>query len=248
LKLAYKTDGGIFWGDMRGMRESARGFFKPVYEKLMPGWIELSPSLKASMSKPGARIADLGCGCGVSTRSIALTFPNASVVGIDNHAESIQDAKEEIASKNLTNADARLVDSHVWADDEEKESFNVVTMFGCFHDMSDPGGVAKEAYEALEPGGKIFLSIEPYSSKSDATKAKMEVPLLPVLFGFSSCFCTPCGKVIPGKEGLGTTAGTDRYKALFEEVGFTSFEMFGEDAEGGMSPSAEGFHLMLVTK
>jgi 2-polyprenyl-3-methyl-5-hydroxy-6-metoxy-1,4-benzoquinol methylase len=247
LKLAYKTDGGIFWGDMRGMSEGLKGYFKPVYEQLMTGWIDLSPSLKASMSKPEAKIADLGCGCGVSTRTIALNFPNASVLGIDYHAESIQNAKEEIASKNLTNADARVVDSHVWAEDEEQGSFSVVTMFDCFHDMSDPEGVANEAFKALEPGGRIFL-IEPYSSKSDTTKAKLEAPMVATLCGFSSCFCTPCGKAVPGKEGLGTTAGTDRYEALFKKVGFTSFETFGEDVEGGMSPSAMGFRLMLATK
>lgn len=113
--------------------------------------------------------------------------------------------------------------------------------------MADPEGVAVEALKALKPGGNIFL-IEPLSSKSDTTKAKLEVPTVPIFAGFSACCCTPCGKVIPGKEGLGTTCGTDRYEALFNKVGFSSFETFGEDVEGELNPTAAGFRLMLVTK
>ena len=247
LKLAYQTDGGVFWGDMRGFADACKGFFKPIYEQLMPAWIPLSSSLNRAMTTPGAKIADIGCGCGVSTRSLASNFPNTRVFGIDFHAESIESAKEEIRENNLTNADVRVVDSHVWADDEEQGSFDVITMFDSFHDMSDPEGVALEAFKALKPGGKIFL-IEPYSSKSDSTAAKLAIPTIGMECGFSACVCTPCGKVIPGKEGFGTTAGTDRYEALFTKVGFSSFETFGEAADGELNPSKQGFRLMLVTK
>ena len=247
LKMAYQSDGGVFWGDMRGFAQACRGFFKPVYEQLLPLWVELSPALTQALTTPGTKVADLGCGHGISTRSLATNFPNAHVLGIDYHAESIEIAKQEIAASKLTNADARVVDSHVWAEDEEQGSFDVITLFDCFHDMSDPEGVAAEALKALKPGGKIFL-IEPYSSKSDATKDKLASPLAPTFCGFSTCFCTPCGKALPGKEGLGTTCGTDRYETLFKDVGFSWFETFGEDAEGGTAPTANGFRLMIVTK
>ena len=247
LKLAYQSDGGVFWGDMRGFADACKGFFKPVYEQLLPGWVDLSPALKEIMTSPGTQIADIGCGQGISTRSMAFNFPNAQVLGVDYHDESIEKAKKEIAASKLTNADARVIDSHKWADEEEQESYDVVTMFDCFHDMSDPEGVAAEALKALKPGGKIFL-IEPYSTKSDATKDKLSSPLAPTYCGFSTCFCTPCGKAIPGKEGLGTTCGTDRYEALFDKVGFSSFETFGDDAQGAMAPATNGFRLMLATK
>ena len=153
------------------LADACKGFFKPVYEQLLPGWVDLSPALKEIMTSPGTQIADIGCGQGISTRSMASNFPNAQVLGVDYHDESIEKAKKEIAASKLTNADARVVDSHKWADEEEQESYDVVTMFDCFHDMSDPEGVAAEALKALKPGGKIFL-IEPYSTKSDATKGQ----------------------------------------------------------------------------
>ena len=247
LKLAYQSDGGVFWGDMRGIADAGNGFSKPIYEQLLPTWIDLSPSLKQAMTSPGAQIADIGCGHGNSTRSMATTFPNANVLGIDYHDESIEKAKKDIAASKLTNADARVIDSHKWADEEEQESYDVVTMFDCFHDMSDPEGVATEALKALKPGGKIFL-IEPYSTKSDATKDKLTSPFAATYSGFNTCFCTPCGKAIPGKEGLGTTCGTDRYEALFDKVGFSSFETFGGNEQGSTGPTANGLRLMLVTK
>ena len=79
LKLAYQSDGGVFWGDMRGIANACKGFFKPVYEQLMPEWIKLSPSLYKHMTSPGTKVADLGCGCGISTRSLAFNFPNTTV-------------------------------------------------------------------------------------------------------------------------------------------------------------------------
>jgi SAM-dependent methyltransferase len=248
LKLAYQSDGGIFWGDMRGITEACKGFFKPVYEQLMPAWIKLSPSLYKNMTTNGTKVADLGCGCGISTRSLASNFPYSTVVGIDFHDESIQEARMEIDSHQLTNATARVVDSHCWIAKGEEESFDVITMFDCFHDMSDPEGVAVEAFKALKKGGMIFL-IEPYSSKSDSTAAKLAIPTISVDCGFSACVCTPCGKIVPGKEGFGTTAGTDRYEALFNKVGFSSFETFGESVEDKqLNPTAQGARLMLVTK
>jgi hypothetical protein len=72
LKLAYESNGGIFWGDMRGMTTSTKMFFKPVYEKMLPLWIDLSPELKAMLSTKGCKVADIGCGCGVSTRSLGM--------------------------------------------------------------------------------------------------------------------------------------------------------------------------------
>ena len=210
----------------------------------MPGWIDLNADLKESME--GGKIADVGCGCGISTRSLAKLFPTSTVLGIDSHEESIEDCKKEIESAGLKKADARVADAHVWADTEEEASYNVVTMFDCFHDMPDPEGVAKEAWKALRPGGKIFL-IEPLSSKEDTTEAKLTVPMAPTFTGFSACCCTPCGKVIPGKEGLGTTAGTDRYEDLFKKAGFSSFSTFGEEMKA-TAPTMAGFRLMLVTK
>eukprot|EP00544_Gedaniella_sp_CCMP2646_P011750 CAMPEP_0202481884 /NCGR_PEP_ID=MMETSP1361-20130828/1352_1 /ASSEMBLY_ACC=CAM_ASM_000849 /TAXON_ID=210615 /ORGANISM="Staurosira complex sp., Strain CCMP2646" /LENGTH=58 /DNA_ID=CAMNT_0049109523 /DNA_START=10 /DNA_END=182 /DNA_ORIENTATION=+ len=58
------------------------------------------------MTTNGTKVADLGCGQGISTRSMASNFPNAQVLGIDYHEESIEKAKEEIAASKLTNADA----------------------------------------------------------------------------------------------------------------------------------------------
>jgi hypothetical protein len=61
LKLAFITDGGIWWGGMRGVADMRKGSFKPFYEHLMPKWIEMSLSLSTVMSEPGTKVADLDC-------------------------------------------------------------------------------------------------------------------------------------------------------------------------------------------
>jgi SAM-dependent methyltransferase len=249
LKLAYQNNGGILWGDMKGMTQSAKLFFKPVYEKLLPLWIDLSPELKTMLSNnKGCQVADIGCGCGVSTRSLAKLFPNSTVHGYDYDAASIQEARLEIEQDALDNAEARLCDSHQWVLPGEEGTYDVVTIFDAFHDMGDPRGVAEEVYKALKPGGLVFL-IEPYSSYSDATKDRIAVPSFPEFQSWNVCFCTPCGMTVPGKEGFGTTAGTERYVALFEnDVGFSSMVAFGTEAMDSTAPTSNGFRLLLATK
>ena len=247
LKLAFETNGGIFWGDMKGMMQGARSFFKPVYEMLLPGWIDLDPDLKAMLSTKGAKIADVGCGAGISTREMAKLFPEASLLGIDYHQESIETAQADFAENNIQNANAKTIDSHNWVTQEEEGHYCAITMFDCFHDMADPEGVAAECYKALKLGGKVFM-IEPMSSHGDASKDRLTVPGVSVYQGFNLCYCTPCGMSVPGKEGLGTTAGTERYEKIFEGAGYSSFQQVGMDQTGPMAPATNGFRLFVATK
>jgi ubiquinone/menaquinone biosynthesis C-methylase UbiE len=248
VKLAYQMDGGIFWGDMPSMAKSAKLFFKPVYEKLLPLWLDGNPSVKKHFSKEGASIADVGCGCGMSTISMAKLFPSSNFVGLDFHPDSIAEATENAKEAHVTNACFEVHNASAWVTQDHAEGkHDVVCMFDCFHDMSDPELIAGEVFKALKSGG-VWLLIEPLSSEGDSIAERLTLPTAPVYTGFSAHFCTPCGKTVPGKEGLGTTAGTVRYKAIFEKAGFSDFENIGSSMEGPTSPTMMGFRLMIATK
>ncbi|KAJ8612427.1 hypothetical protein CTAYLR_006578 [Chrysophaeum taylorii] len=101
LASAFKTGDGIDSRD-RDPRVAKCWctFFKPLYERLLVPC--LTPEIKAKL-EAGGRIADVGCGLGVSACILAEAFPKAEVRGIDYCATSIEQAKTLAVTKQLTN-------------------------------------------------------------------------------------------------------------------------------------------------
>ncbi len=50
----------------------------------------------------GAKVADVGCGKGVSTLLMAKAFPNSQFFGFDYHDQSIQGAQESAKKQELS--------------------------------------------------------------------------------------------------------------------------------------------------
>jgi tRNA G46 methylase TrmB len=67
-------------------------FFRPGYAaNLMSSWIPALEGIQAKL-EAGARVADVGCGHGVSTVLMAEVYPRSEFVGFDYHEASIEHA------------------------------------------------------------------------------------------------------------------------------------------------------------
>jgi len=115
LKDAIKSDSGIAWSKMPCISSGARDFFAPIYRKLLPKWVAEVPQVSALMRR--GRIADVGCGFGVSTMTLAKIFPNAQLIGIDTDAESIDSAKRAAVKAEIPNVKFACADSRSWVED-----------------------------------------------------------------------------------------------------------------------------------
>ena len=95
LTEAFKTGKGVGWGDhCNCLFCGVERFFRPGYKgHLVAEWLPALDGVVAKLER-GAKVADVGCGHGVSTMLMAEAFPNSEFVGIDFHDASIAHARE----------------------------------------------------------------------------------------------------------------------------------------------------------
>ena len=87
------------WGFAEGMARLNEPGIKSVYVRK---WLPSLPGGVEMLTK-GAKVADLGTGFGALALTLAQSFPNSSVVGVDLDPHSISQAKANLAATALTN-------------------------------------------------------------------------------------------------------------------------------------------------
>lgn len=107
---------------------------------------DLLPLLQA---QPGQRILDLGCGTGILTHEIAQT--GAEIMGIDNSAEMIDQAK-----KHYPEIDFKVMDGQDFTLDKP---FDAVFSNAALHWMLKPKKVIACVYRCLKPHGRFVFEM-----------------------------------------------------------------------------------------
>ena len=137
ISEAFQTGNGVPWGEHSScLFCGTEKFFRPGYQtNLVSDWL---PSLEGVVSKleQGAKVADVGCGHGVSTLVMAAAFPQSEFIGFDFHGPSVARANVLAAESGLTNV--RFEEASV--KDFPGTDFDLIAFFDCLHDMGDPVG------------------------------------------------------------------------------------------------------------
>jgi hypothetical protein len=100
----------------------------------------------------------------------------------------------------------------------------VVCLFDCLHDMGDPVGAARHILQSLVPDGTVLL-VEPHAGNRPEENFH---PLGRAFYGFSTLVCTPASLAQEVGLALGTCAGENRLRGVFEEAGYTRFRLATE--------------------
>jgi ubiquinone/menaquinone biosynthesis C-methylase UbiE len=105
--------------------------------------------------KPGDRVADIGAGSGYFTFRIASKVPDGSVYAVDIQREMLDIMEERMAEKGITNVVTVL--GTVSDPKLPKEGIDKVLMVDAYHEFSHPREMMLAIYDALVPGGRIYL-------------------------------------------------------------------------------------------
>ena len=217
---AMKGDGAFGWGDHHPyLFEGTQELFRPAYDhQLVQHWLPQRAHGVEDL-ETGIRVADMGCGTGYSTMTLARAFPNSTFLGFDLHQPSIDEARHNAAEAGLPN-----VSFEIAAADAISGPFDLICFFDCLHDMGDPVGIASHAISQLSEGGSIVV-VEPFAMQ---TRTENHYLRAAPRYAMSLFCCVPCSLAQPGARGMGNQAGEAGMRAVFAEAGLDDFTRIAE--------------------
>ncbi|WP_247513072.1 class I SAM-dependent methyltransferase [Bradyrhizobium sp. 157] len=196
-------------------------FFGVSYKAhLVQEWL---PALDGVVEKlgRGARVADIGCGHGISTILMAKAFERSRFLGIDNHEDSIACARDAAKRDGVA---ARTEFDVATAKNFVGGNFDLICCFDALHDLGDPVGAASRILQALAPDG-TFMAVEPLAGD------RLEDNINPVgrlYYAGSTMICTPVSLAQEVGLALGGQAGPKRLEAVLREAGFSRVRIAAE--------------------
>ena len=218
LLSAYRTGGGVGWDDFGDdARESQADMNRPWLEQQLAPALAAVDDLDGILSRPDARIADIGCGAGWSTIGIARAYPEAHLDGYDVDAPSVEMARRNAADAGLTD---RLSFRHAGGE-QLSGTYDAVFAFECVHDMPRPVEVLSAARRAVKPDGAVIIMDEAVADEFTAPGDEVER----LMYSFSMFVCLPDGMSSPPSVGTGTVMRPSTLESYAREAGFAAVEV-----------------------
>jgi SAM-dependent methyltransferase len=214
IRENFRTGEGLAWGDQHTcLFSGTEAFFRANYiGNLVNNWIPALDGVKERL-EAGIEVADIGCGHGASTILMAEAFPNSTFVGFDYHESSIATANERAAARGLSD---RVRFEVADATSFPGSGYGLVAHFDCLHDLGNPAGAAKRAFETLADDG-TWMIVEPFANDRPEDNHN---PVGRVFYGASTMLCVPCSLALDG-PALGAQAGEARLSELVKGAGFS---------------------------
>ena len=138
------------------MVDAIHAFSKAAYELFLPSvLLPALPELTARL-QGGGTILELGCGAGAGLISLARTFPDCTVTGLDPDPTSIALAKQRIEAAGL--------EEHVHAEEmrgedlTSEDAFDFIYTQISLHEMDDARIVLANARRALKDDGVLLIT------------------------------------------------------------------------------------------
>ena len=216
----YRSGDGLGWEQYGAdMREGQATFNRPAFTHLLgqewlPATGELHERLQAD---PPARVADIGCGEGWSTIAMAQAYPQASFVGVDLDAPSVEAARRHAGEAGV---DDRVTFQHGDAAGLSG-TFDAAIIIEALHDMANPVPVLRSIGESLVPDGSVIVVDERVAETFSAPGDDIER----FMYGWSITTCLPDGRSRQPSVATGTVMRPETLRGYASDAGFGSMEI-----------------------
>jgi SAM-dependent methyltransferase len=212
----FKNGGGMLWGDHDpDMFVGTEKFFRPGYTAhLVNSWIPALTGVEEKL-KAGAKVADVGCGHGASTIIMAKAYPNSKFWGFDNHKSSIDYARSKAEAEGVAD---RVQFEAASAAEFPNKGYDLICFFDCLHDMGDPVGASKHAFECLAEDGSCMI-VEPMAGNT----VEENFNIVGRTFSAASTLCCTSNSLATGGPALGAVASEDEIRQVVTSGGFGQF-------------------------
>jgi 2-polyprenyl-3-methyl-5-hydroxy-6-metoxy-1,4-benzoquinol methylase len=220
LLEAFRSGGGVpyeaYGADtLEGIGSGNRPMYVNDY---VARWIPAMPDVEARL-RSGGRVAEVGCGLGWSSISLAKGFPRIRVEAVD-----VDDASIAAARRNTREAgvDDRIT-FHRGAIEEIPLAgpFDLVTAFECLHDMPYPVRALRRMRELAAPAGAVLIADEAVGDSLQENRTFVGR----LNYNFSVLHCLPQAMVFPESAGIGTVIRPSVLKGFAHEAGFSRVDV-----------------------
>lgn len=217
LMTAFRRGGGVayeaYGADCRdGIAAGNRVQFINL---LGTEWFPRIPDLDVRLrAKPPARVADIGCGFGWSSISIARAYPLAAVDGFDLDASSVEAARHNASEAGVDKRTSfELADA---AQLDRGQAYDLVIAFETIHDMAKPVEALAAMRRLAKPDGFVLVVDENVGESFNPDPGEIER----LYYGFSLLHCLPAGMASQPSAGTGTVMRSSTLRRYAEDAGF----------------------------
>ena len=219
---AFRTGGGVPYPDYgEDMREGIAYGNRPMFVNLMGSeWLPAIPDVHERLqADPPARVADVGCGTGWSSISIARAYPKVHVDGFDLDEDSIAGARANAETEDLT--DRVTFQVRDAADPELSGMYDLAIAIECIHDMGRPVEALRAMRSMVGKDGAVLVVDERVGEGFTAPSDEIER----LMYGFSVLHCLPVGMAEQPSAATGTVMRPATLRRYAAEAGFSGVEI-----------------------
>jgi 2-polyprenyl-3-methyl-5-hydroxy-6-metoxy-1,4-benzoquinol methylase len=195
-------------------------FTRPVFvNHLTQNWLPALPDVHAKLTAgEQVRIAEIGCGEGLASITIARAYPNAEIVGYDLDEASIAAARSAAVDAGV--ADRVRFELRDAGDPDIEGDFDLVLAIEMVHDVPDPVAVLASMKRLAGQQGVVLVADERTEDAFTVPTTEMER----LFYSFSTLHCLAVSMQNAG-AGTGTVIRADTLRRYADDAGFSTVDI-----------------------